>query len=57
MTANAQFAWPPVFSSLAVSVQDLMAADKGNERLRPLLDRLPFVPFQRAWDEVRSNPT
>ena len=28
VAATAQFAWPPAFSYLAVSVQDLMAADK-----------------------------
>ncbi|HEV2808782.1 MAG TPA: hypothetical protein VGV93_00080, partial [Acidimicrobiales bacterium] len=28
VAATAQFSWPPAFSSLAVSVQDLMAADK-----------------------------
>ncbi|MGH9152951.1 MAG: hypothetical protein ACRD03_11255, partial [Acidimicrobiales bacterium] len=27
VAASAQFSWPPAFSSLAVSVQDLMAAD------------------------------
>lgn len=28
VAANAQFSWPPAFSSLAVSIQDLMAADR-----------------------------
>lgn len=28
VAATAQFSWPPAFSSLAVSVQDLMATDR-----------------------------
>lgn len=27
----------------------------GNERLRPLLDRCPFVPFERSWAVFRSQ--
>ena len=33
VAATAQFSWPPAFSSLPVSVQDLMAADRGQIRL------------------------
>lgn len=31
VAATAQFSWPPAFSSLAVSVQDLMAADNRSQ--------------------------
>lgn len=34
VAASVQFSWPPAFSSLAVSVQDLTAADIHRERNR-----------------------
>ncbi len=31
------------------------SGDLGNERLRPLVNRGPFIPFEVSWDAVRGQ--
>jgi hypothetical protein len=58
VAATAQFSWPPAFSSLAVSVQDLMAADSYQPPSTSLADEKSGSPapvrcgwrsFDRQW--------